>query len=91
MDETTPAQEISLAVALPQASLTTSFVDVSDPGRHKTPLPKDLTSVSAIDLEAALLRRASSRVNSTLTPDVLNNLELAAYYIRLLIAVSFSG
>lgn len=52
-----------------------------------TGIPHDLTKASSIDIEAALLRRSTSRTHSMLVPEVLNSLELAAYYLRLLVGV----
>lgn len=51
--------------------------------------PRDLIGASAIQVEVTMLNRTQKRKNKLLTGEVLNNLELAAYYVRLLLSVGF--
>lgn len=58
------------------------------PSEDSFKLPTDLLKASPIEVEVSMLFRAQRRRNTLLTPEVINNLELAAYYARLLINVS---
>lgn len=78
----------SQATVISQVLSQANLPQTSDPS-HLKAIPMDLTKASAIDIEAALLRRTTARRNGLLVPEILNNLELAAYYVRILLSVSF--
>lgn len=91
---TTPDSQSSAqgpSKASPQPSIPTAPSATAPPSESAhldtVAIREDLFTATPLDLEVAMLTRAQRRHNSTLTPEVLNNLELAAYYARLLLNV----